>query len=258
MRITPGRLPRRTRLARALGLDRSPLRRASDRAEAWIRIGLLAVFLIAGPIAALSTGGWAYRAGITAASVQPVPSHPVSATVLRPSLAPSYLNRADQQSQAPAGTWRQSTHTSARAHEGSGRGHYAGPDNARAAGRPAANPRAPDQTAPGLLGGGLVEGRAAVVSRSALNSGGTVAAARPHAALIWRAPPAAAARLPAPRADHPPQPCVSLRDPAPSSVSGASSSAARYPSRWPTPDTNSAIATGFSRATVDRIPVLRI
>jgi hypothetical protein len=117
MRITPGRLPRRTRLARALGLDRNPLRRASDRAEAWIRIGLLAVFLIVGPIAALSTGGGAYRAGITAASVQPVPSHPVSATVLRPALAPSYLNRADQQSQAPAGTWRQSARTSARANE---------------------------------------------------------------------------------------------------------------------------------------------
>jgi hypothetical protein len=116
MRITPGRLPRGTRLARALGLDRNPLRRASDRAEAWIRIGLLAIFLIAGPIAALSTGGWAYHAGI-AASVQPVPSHPVNATVLRPALAPSYLNRADQQSQAPAGTRRQSARTSARANE---------------------------------------------------------------------------------------------------------------------------------------------
>ena len=57
MRRTPGRPRRRTRLARALGLDRNPLRRASDRAEAWIRIALLAVFLIAGPIAALSVGG---------------------------------------------------------------------------------------------------------------------------------------------------------------------------------------------------------
>ena len=117
MRITPGRLPRRTRLARALGLDRNPLRRASDRTEAWIRIGLLAVFLIAGPMAALSTGGWEYRAGITAASVQPFPSHPVSATVLRPAPAPSYLKLADPQSQARAGTWRQSTQTSARTSE---------------------------------------------------------------------------------------------------------------------------------------------
>jgi hypothetical protein len=46
------------RLARALGLDGNPLRRASDRAEAWIRAGLLAVFLAAGPAAALAAGGW--------------------------------------------------------------------------------------------------------------------------------------------------------------------------------------------------------
>ena len=37
MPITPGR----ARLARALGLERNPLRRASDRTEAWIRVGLL-------------------------------------------------------------------------------------------------------------------------------------------------------------------------------------------------------------------------
>jgi len=37
------------RLARALGLDRNPLRRATDRAEVWIRVGLLGIFLIAGP-----------------------------------------------------------------------------------------------------------------------------------------------------------------------------------------------------------------
>jgi hypothetical protein len=65
----PGRPRGLTRLARALGLDRNPLRRATDRAEAWIRAGLLAVFLIAGPMAALSAGHWAYHAGTTAAPV---------------------------------------------------------------------------------------------------------------------------------------------------------------------------------------------
>jgi len=45
------------RLARALGLDGNPLSRASDRAEAWVRLGLLAVFLAAGPVAALAAGG---------------------------------------------------------------------------------------------------------------------------------------------------------------------------------------------------------
>src|SRR5260370_23639139 len=53
MKTRPGRPRGLTRLARALGLDRNPLRRATDRAEAWIRVGLLAVFLIAGPMAAL-------------------------------------------------------------------------------------------------------------------------------------------------------------------------------------------------------------
>ena len=63
------------RLARALGLDRNPLRRATDRAEAWIRIGLLAVFLIAGPMAALGAGHWAYHTGITADEVPAGAAH---------------------------------------------------------------------------------------------------------------------------------------------------------------------------------------
>ncbi|HET6191415.1 MAG TPA: hypothetical protein VFE59_30965 [Trebonia sp.] len=46
----------KARLVRALGLDGNPLRRASDRAEAWIRAGLLIIFLTAGPIAALAVG----------------------------------------------------------------------------------------------------------------------------------------------------------------------------------------------------------
>jgi uncharacterized membrane protein YidH (DUF202 family) len=70
MQTMPGRPRGSTRLARALGLDRNPLRRASDRAEAWIRVGLLGVFLIAGPMAALGVGGWAYHAGISAARGQ--------------------------------------------------------------------------------------------------------------------------------------------------------------------------------------------
>jgi hypothetical protein len=115
MQMTPGRPRRRTRLARALGLDRNPLRRASDRTEAWIRIGLLAVFLIAGPAVALRAGGWAYHGGMTVTSVQPVSSP--SATAHRPTLDPSDLNLADQESQAPAGSWRQGPHTSARAND---------------------------------------------------------------------------------------------------------------------------------------------
>jgi hypothetical protein len=48
----PARPPRTTRLARTLGLDGNPLRRATDRALTWIRIGLLAAFLPGGPLAA--------------------------------------------------------------------------------------------------------------------------------------------------------------------------------------------------------------
>jgi hypothetical protein len=75
MKTMPGRPRGLTRLARALGLDRNPLRRATDRAEAWIRAGLLAVFLIAGPMVALSAGHWAYHAGTTAAPVSAAPAH---------------------------------------------------------------------------------------------------------------------------------------------------------------------------------------
>jgi hypothetical protein len=75
MKPSPGRPRGLARLARALGLDRNPLRRATDRAEAWIRIGLLGIFLIAGPIAALDAGHWTYQAGITVARGPAAPSH---------------------------------------------------------------------------------------------------------------------------------------------------------------------------------------
>jgi hypothetical protein len=75
------------RLARTLGLDSNPLRRASDRAEAWIRAGLVAIFLIAGPLAALGAGHWTYHAGNTAAPVQAARTHQVKAVVLQPALA---------------------------------------------------------------------------------------------------------------------------------------------------------------------------
>jgi hypothetical protein len=77
MKTRPGRPRGLTRLARALGLDRNPLRRATDRAEAWIRVGLLGIFLIAGPIAALDAGHWTYHAGITVARAPAAPSHRV-------------------------------------------------------------------------------------------------------------------------------------------------------------------------------------
>jgi hypothetical protein len=53
-----GRMGMSARLARTLGLDGNPLRRASDRAEARFRVGLLAVYLTAEPAVAVAVRGW--------------------------------------------------------------------------------------------------------------------------------------------------------------------------------------------------------
>src|SRR6201989_34922 len=75
------------RLARALGLDSNPLRRASDRAEACIRIGLGALFLIVGPLAPEGARHWPYHAEITGATVQATRTHQVRAVPLQSAVA---------------------------------------------------------------------------------------------------------------------------------------------------------------------------
>jgi hypothetical protein len=92
------------RLAQALGLDSNPLRRASDRVEAWIRVGLVAIFLIAGPLAAQDAGHWAYHAAITGAPVQATRAHRVKAAVLQPALATAGPASASTSSLAGVGT----------------------------------------------------------------------------------------------------------------------------------------------------------
>ena len=96
MKTRPGRPGSLTRLARALGLDRNPLRRPTDRAEAWIRVGLLAVFLIAGPMAALGAGHWAYQTAITAARVPAAPAHRVKPAALQQAPTITDLPRVGQ------------------------------------------------------------------------------------------------------------------------------------------------------------------
>jgi hypothetical protein len=86
MGAAPGRPRVTTRLARTFGMDGNPLRRASDRAEAWIRAGLLVGFLIAGPIAALAAGQWAAQVGDAGSAAQ---SHAVQAVLLRTAAAPA-------------------------------------------------------------------------------------------------------------------------------------------------------------------------
>jgi hypothetical protein len=71
------------RLSRRLGLDANPLRRASDRAESWIRLGLLAAFLLTGPFTAMAAGHWMEHAGLREARTQAADERQVHATLLR-------------------------------------------------------------------------------------------------------------------------------------------------------------------------------
>jgi hypothetical protein len=87
MRAIPGRPRLSARLARTLGLDGNPLRRASDRAEAWIRVGLLTLFLIAGPVAAQAAAGWVHQAGTPGPGAGAGSAHPVRAVLLQPAAA---------------------------------------------------------------------------------------------------------------------------------------------------------------------------
>lgn len=88
MQTAPGRRCRIARLCRALGLDGNPLRRASDRAEACIRAGLVAAFLIVGPMAATAVGHWASHAEVSRASTQ---THAHPAVPLQPAAGPGGL-----------------------------------------------------------------------------------------------------------------------------------------------------------------------
>jgi hypothetical protein len=72
------------RLARRLGLDANPLRRATDRVEAWIRISVLAAFLMAGPIAAIAAWSATYQAGLSESRAQTAHWHSVRAVLLYP------------------------------------------------------------------------------------------------------------------------------------------------------------------------------
>jgi hypothetical protein len=69
-------------LARRAGLDANPLRRGSDRAEAWLRIGLVVVFLIASPLAAIGLGKLTNAASASAARAQAASERQVTAVLL--------------------------------------------------------------------------------------------------------------------------------------------------------------------------------
>lgn len=78
-----GRMQSVAWLMRRAGLDANPIRRGSDRAEAWIRISFVAVFLIAGPLTAVALGHWADDSAVSAASAQAAAEYRVRAVLLR-------------------------------------------------------------------------------------------------------------------------------------------------------------------------------
>ena len=93
MRAVSGRRRPRAWLARAFGLDGNPLRRPIDRAEAWIRAGLLAVLLTVGPLAALGAGQWAAHTASAGTSVQPHAVHAVLLHAAAAAPAPAFRSQ---------------------------------------------------------------------------------------------------------------------------------------------------------------------
>ncbi len=73
----------RATLTRRCGLDANPLRRGTDRLEAWIRIGLVLVFLIGAPLAGWGAGRWADSAATRTALAQQASDYRVTATLLQ-------------------------------------------------------------------------------------------------------------------------------------------------------------------------------
>ena len=69
-------------LARRMGMDANPLRRGCDRAEAWLRLGLVLVFLIASPLAAFGLGHLTNDASVRAAHAEAANEHQVAAVLL--------------------------------------------------------------------------------------------------------------------------------------------------------------------------------
>ena len=88
-RRRPRETARVARCARWLGFDRNPLRRASDRIEAGIRLTLLLLFLTAIPLA-IATGRWADHAALNRIHAQAAADHQVRAVLLQDASAYAY------------------------------------------------------------------------------------------------------------------------------------------------------------------------
>jgi hypothetical protein len=94
-RALPGRPRTSARLARAFGLDGNPLRRVSDRVEAWIRVSLYAFFLAVAPLTAMAAGHWVSQVTAAETSAQAAHVHPVRAVLVQPAAAVASPAAAD-------------------------------------------------------------------------------------------------------------------------------------------------------------------
>ncbi|MFI5897719.1 hypothetical protein ACIA5D_47305 [Actinoplanes sp. NPDC051513] len=82
------------RLLRRLGWDRNPLRRRSDRVEAWLNAALLIVLLIAGGVLSVHAGRAAYREQARAAAWDRAHRFEVWAVLLAKPAAPEGTAKA--------------------------------------------------------------------------------------------------------------------------------------------------------------------
>jgi hypothetical protein len=71
------------RLARWLGFDRNPLRRATDRVEAALRLVMIILVVVAVPAATVTAGRWTDHDVLHQAQLQQAVDHQVTAVLLR-------------------------------------------------------------------------------------------------------------------------------------------------------------------------------
>jgi hypothetical protein len=96
------RTGRLARLARQMGLGRNPLRRRTDRIEAWICAALLVVFLIGAPLFASGLGNWVHQGGMAEQRAQQSWHQTPATLVTAAPRLPMYAFRLSWQSTVPA------------------------------------------------------------------------------------------------------------------------------------------------------------
>ena len=79
-----------SRLARRLGLDRNPLRRRTDRVEAWVRLALACAVVLCGPALVGWAGTAAYRSVLVTTERERGRLYPVDAVLLEDAVGLAY------------------------------------------------------------------------------------------------------------------------------------------------------------------------